>query len=137
MKRNIAVAVAALLLTLPFLQPASAGGWAVVALEKPLTEVAAGSENTIEFKVLAHNNPDTPMQDMETSFLFLHKGTGFFVAAEGEATSDPMVYALTFTLEQAGDWEMRAMIHNYLPDAPLLTTFPTVVASGGVETAGN
>jgi hypothetical protein len=137
MKWKSAVAFVTLLLTLSFVPSVSAGGWAAVALEEPVGEVAVGSETTVEFRVLAHNRVDAPMPGMETTFLFLQKETGFFVAASGEATSDPMVYTVTFTLEQAGDWELRAMIHNYLPDAPLLTTFPTVVATSDVETAGN
>ncbi len=119
-----------------FAPPASAGGWAAVVLETPLEAVVIGEETTIEFQVLTHARPEAAMPGMETDFLFLHEETGFFVAVSGEATADPAVYAITFTLDQAGDWELRSMIRNYA-GRPLLQKFPTLVASAPADTAGS
>lgn len=135
MLRRIVVAVVVLVSLIPFAPSATAGGWAAVAFETPLESVAVGAESTIEYRVLAHANPETPMTSMRVDFLFLHEETGFFVAASGVATADPEVYAIGFTLDQAGDWEMRSIIRNYT-DVPLLQKHPALVASADVDTAG-
>ncbi len=118
-----------------FAPPASAGGWAAVVLETPLEEVVVSEETTVAYRVLAHGRAEAPVTGMHVDFLFLHDETGFFVAVSGEATADPEVYAITFTLDQAGDWELRSMIRNYA-DIPLLQKFPTLVASAPADIAG-
>ncbi|MDQ3657060.1 MAG: hypothetical protein M3457_18555 [Chloroflexota bacterium] len=136
MFRRLAFALISLLMLFPFVPTsATAGGWAAVVLNTPLEEVVMGEETTIEFQVLAHARPEAAMPGMKTDFLFLHKETGFFVAVSGEATADPEVYTITFTLDQAGDWELRSMIHNYA-GRPLLQKFPTLVASAPTDSAG-
>jgi hypothetical protein len=135
MRRFIVILTLIAASIVPLATPASAGGWATVAFVDPLAEVTIGEETTLTFRVLAHGNEATPMTGMETSFLFLHEDTGFFVAAEGVATADPDVYAITFTLDQEGAWDARAMIHNYA-DYPLLTTFPEMTATAPSEVAG-
>jgi hypothetical protein len=134
MRRIVVVSIIVLLSVSSFVPGASAGGWAAVVLTDPLQEVVTGEETTIEFQVQAHARPEAAMPGMETSFLFLHESTGFFVAVDGEATADPETYAITFTLDQPGEWEARAMIHNF-GDIDLLTKFPTVVASGDLDVA--
>ena len=134
-RRIVITAIVLFASCVSFTQPASAGGWATVAFDDPLAEVVIGEETTLTFRVLAHGNEATPMPGMETSFLFLHEDTGFFVAVEGEATSDPEVYEVTFSLDQEGAWDARAMIHNYA-DYPLLTTFPELTAVSAPEVAG-
>jgi len=134
MRRIVISAIVALASLVPLMHSATAGGWAAVALDTPLEQVVIGEETTITFRVLAHANPETPMPGMATSFLFLHEDTGFFVAAEGQATADPERYSVTFTLDQEGAWDARAMIHNYA-DRPLLTSFPDLVAVTAPELA--
>jgi len=119
----------------PFAPSATAGGWAAVVLETPLEEVVVSEETTVAYRVLAHGRAEAPVTGMHVDFLFLHEETGFFVAVSGEATADPEVYAITFTLDQAGDWELRSMIRNYA-DIPLLQKFPTLVASAPADIAG-
>jgi len=136
MFRRLAVALVALLMLVAFVpSSATAGGWAAVVLDTPLEAVVTGEETTIEFQVLAHARPDAAIPRMKTDFLFLHEETGFFVAVSGEATADPEVYAMTFTLDQAGDWELRSMIREYA-GRPLLQKFPTLVASAPTDAAG-
>lgn len=136
MVRRLAVAVIVLLMLIPFASPVTAGGWAAVVLTSPLEEVVVGEESTIEFQVLAHARPEAAMPGMHVDFLFLHEETGFFVAVSGEATADPVVYAISFTLDRPGEWELRSMIRNYA-DIPVLQKFPAVVASAPDTTAGN
>jgi len=137
MFRRLALASIVLLVLIPFVPTsATAGGWAAVVLDTPLEDVVTGEETTIEYQVLAHARPEAAIPGMETDFLFLHEETGFFVAVSGEATADPEVYAITFTLEQAGGWEVRSMIRNYA-GRPLLQKFPTLVASAPADTAGS
>ena len=134
MRRFVVIVTLVLASFVSFTQSASAGGWATVALSTPLETVITGEETTIEFRVLAHGNEATPMTGMETSFLFLHEDTGFFVAVEGVPTADPEVYTVSFLLDQEGSWHARAMIHNYA-GRPLLTTFPELTATAPADVA--
>jgi hypothetical protein len=128
--KRIAIILATLCLALfPSMHQAAAGGWATIAFVVPLESVTIGDETTIEFRVLAHNNPETPMTGMRTSFLLTHKDTGYFVAVDGVATSDPEVYTITFMVAWEGELDLRAMIHNYLPDGPILWTSPDPVTA--------
>ena len=137
MFRRLALASIVLLVLIPFVpMSATAGGWAAVVLDTPLEDVVMGEEKTIGFQVLAHARPEAAIPGMATDFLFLHEETGFFVAVSGEATADPEVYTITFTLDHVGDWELRSMIHNYA-GRPLLQKFPTLVASAPTDTAGS
>lgn len=135
MFRRLAVALIVLFMLSPFVpSPAGAGGWAAVVLEAPFEEMVVSEETTVEYRVLAHGRTEAPVPGMHVDFLFLHQETGFFVAVSGEATADPEVYSIRFTLDQVGDWELRSMIHNY-GDSPLLQKFPTLVASTPTDTA--
>ncbi len=134
MLRKLTFACITLFIMIPFLPAANAGGWAAVVLAEPVEAVVVGEETTIEFQVLAHARPEAAMPGMKTNFLFLHEVTGFFVAVSGEATADPEEYAITFTLDHPGDWELRSMILNYA-GRDLLNKFPTLVAS--TDTAGS
>lgn len=136
MIRKLIVACIALACLGPLAPTISAGGWAAIAFDTPPGEVTIGEETTLTFRVLAHNNPATPVSGMETTFLFDNKGTGYFVAATGEATDDPEVYAITFTLDHPGEWDLRAMIHNYLPDGPILWTAPHSTMAVEPQSAG-
>lgn len=136
MLRKSLIASLALLMLAPFVSTsATAGGWAAVVLNSPLESVVPGEETIIEYQVLAHARPDAAVTGMEVDFLFLHEETGFFVTVSGEATVDPEVYAITFSLDHAGDWEVRSMIRSYA-GRPLLQKFPTLVASAPTDTAG-
>ncbi len=135
MFRKLALVLLVLAAIFPFAPSATAGGWAAVVLETPLEEVVVSEETTVAYRVLAHGRAEAPVTGMHVDFLFLHEETGFFVAVSGEATADPEVYAITFTLDQAGDWELRSMIRNYA-DIPLLQKFPTLVASAPADIAG-
>ncbi len=136
MLRKLIVIAVALVALMPFAPPATAGGWAAVVLETPLEEVVVSEDVTIVYRVLAHNRQEAPVPGMRVDFLFEHVKTGYFVAVSGEATADPEVYAITFTLDQAGEWEPRAMIRNF-GDAPMLTRFPKLMASVETNTAGS
>ncbi len=136
MFRRLAVASILLVMLLPLSpQPATAGGWAAVVLDTPLEAVVIGEETTVGYHVLAHARPEAAIPGMEVDFLFIQEETGFFLAVAGEATADPEVYAVTFTLEHEGDWELRSMIRAYA-GRPLLQKFPTLVASAPTDTAG-
>ena len=135
MLRKVLLGFMVLIAVLPFAPTATAGGWAAVSLVSPLESVTVGEETTIQYKVLAHARPEAPMTGMEVDFLFMHE-FGYFVAASGQATADPAVYEVTFTLEQPGSWELRSMTRNY-GDLPTINKFPTVVASITVDTAGS
>ena len=135
MFRRLTLMLLVLAAIFPFAPSATAGGWAAVVLETPLEEVVVSEETTVAYRVLAHGRAEAPVTGMHVDFLFLHEETGFFVAVSGEATADPEVYAITFTLDQAGDWELRSMIRNYA-DIPLLQKFPTLVASAPADIAG-
>lgn len=113
----------ALIVVLMTAHPVSAGGWAALSLIDPPTTVERNREFTLEFRVLAHNREEAPLEGIETTLLFTHKTTGYFEVAEGVPTDDPLVYEASFILEEGGEWELRAMIHNYLPTGELMWTW--------------
>jgi hypothetical protein len=129
MKRTVLALLVLCFALFPYGHQASAGGWAAIAFVEPLDAVATGDETTAEFRVLAHNRPEAPMPGMRTSFLFTHTETGYFVAVDGKPTCDPEVYTITFMVAWEGEWDLRAMIHNYLPDGPILWTSPALVTA--------
>ena len=135
MLRKVLIGFMVLIAVLPFAPTATAGGWAAVSLVSPLESVTVGEEITIQYKVLAHARPEAPMTGMVVDFLFMHE-FGYFVAASGQATADPEIYEVTFTLEQAGSWELRSMTRNY-GDLPTVNKFPTIVATTSTTASGS
>jgi hypothetical protein len=119
---GVAVALAATI------TPATSGGWAAVSLEEPITQVDTGRETQVWFRVLAHNNPDTPIPRMDTEFELTHKKSGEQFVFHGAPTSDPNVYWVTIRVDTEGAWTWKARILNFGDGGPLTTSLPDFFA---------
>ena len=104
----------ALLLSLAFVIPALAGGWAVITLDELPTDVRAGEPLTIGFTVRQHGI--TLMNGLyPTVTATLSQGDPFVVDAEpGEGSGH---YTATFTFPKEGNW--RWSIQAFTMDQPM------------------
>jgi cytochrome c2 len=116
----------ALLLSLIFVIPAFAGGWAVITLDELPTNISAGEPHTIGFTVLQHGR--TPMTDIApTVTAELSFDEKFVVQAEPEGK--PGHYTAVLTFPKEGNWEWS--IQAFTMDQPMPAL--RVTASGMVS----
>jgi len=96
-----------LLLSVIFVAPAFAGGWAVITLDEFPADVVAGEPLTVGFMVLQHGK--TPMTDLTpTVTAILSKGEQFTVNAEPEGKSGHYTATLVFPKEGNWSWSIQA-----------------------------
>ncbi len=115
----------ALLLSLVFVVPVFAGGWAVITLDGLPTNVRAGEPLTIGFTVLQHGR--TPMDGLyPTVTATLLKDTQFVVDAEPEGK--PGHYVATLTFPKEGDWSWS--IQAFTMDQAMPTLSVVAPAAG-------
>ncbi len=116
----------ALLLTLAFVVPVFAGGWAVITLDSLPTGVVAGEPITVGFTVLQHGI--TPMTGLDpTVTATLLREDQFVVHAE--AQGKPGHYAATLTFPKEGEWQWSVQAFSMDQVMPTLTVAAPVVAS--------
>lgn len=96
--------VPVLLLVAALSRRALAGGWAVVDVADPPTEVVAADEVTIRYPVLAHGRPEAPVSGIESTVTLTHRETRQVVKVEGLATKDPVACTATFRLDRVREW---------------------------------
>lgn len=94
--------LALLLLTLVFVSPVFAGGWAVITLDELPVNATAGEALTVGFTVLQHGK--TPLSGLSPIItVTLPKEEQFTVIAEDEGKTGH--YSATFTFPKEGEWE--------------------------------
>jgi len=104
----------AFLLSLAFVIPALAGGWAVITLDELPTDVVAGESLMIGFTVRQHGI--TPMNGLDpTVTATLPNGDRFVVNAEPD--DGPGHYTATLTFPMEGNWEWS--IQAFSMDQPM------------------
>jgi mono/diheme cytochrome c family protein len=117
----------ALLLSLIFVIPVFAGGWAIISLDELPTGVVAGEPLTIGFSVLQHGQ--TPMTGLTpTITVTLPKDDYFVVNAEPEGK--PGHYTAILNFPKEGDWNWSIQAFTMDQSMPTLS-----VAAPAVKTA--
>lgn len=104
----------ALLVSILFVLPAFAGGWAVITLDEVPTDIVAGEPLTVGFMVLQHGK--TPMVNLDpTVTAALQDGEHFTVNAEPGGR--PGYYTATLIFPREGDWSWS--IQAFTMDQPM------------------
>jgi len=116
----------AIVLSLVFVLPVLAGGWAVITLDELPTGIVAGEPFTVGFTVLQHGK--TPMTGLEPTITAnLYKETEFVVDAEPEGK--PGHYTATLTFPKEGQWRWSIQAFSMDQAMPMLSVVAPSVAS--------
>lgn len=105
MKTKIAGVILSILLTLIFVIPAYAGGWAAVTLDEYPTNVVAGESFEIGFTVLQHGV--TPVKGITPTISGKLTGGKESMSVMAEEKGDPGHYVATLNFPKAGEWAWR------------------------------
>jgi mono/diheme cytochrome c family protein len=116
-----------LLLTLLFVVPVLAGGWAVITLDELPTGVVAGKPLTIGFIVLQHGR--TPMTDIAPT-ITAKSSSGEKFVVNAEPDGKPGHYTATLTFPKDGDWQWSIQAFTMDQPMPVLSVSAPAVASG-------
>lgn len=120
--------VLALILSLIFVVPVFAGGWAVITLDELPTGVVAGQPFTVGFTVLQHGR--TPMTDIQPTITAnLNKETEFVIDAMPQG--EPGHYTATLTFPKEGEWRWSIQAFTMDQLMPMLS----VAAPSGAPVA--
>jgi len=123
----------ALLVTIVFVVPVFAGGWAVITLDKLPSGIVAGEPLTVGFMVRQHGK--TPMADIfPTITVTLSKSESFVVKAEPEGEVGHYVATLTFPKEGNWSWSIQAFTMDQA--MPELNVSAPIAGSVTQSTAG-
>jgi len=115
----------AIVLSLVFVLPVLAGGWAVITLDELPTGIVAGEPFTVGFTVLQHGK--TPMTGLEPTITAnLYKETEFVVDAEPEGK--PGHYTTTLTFPKEGEWRWSIQAFTMDQVMPILSVAAPSVA---------
>lgn len=122
----------ALLLSLIFVVPAYAGGWAVIALDELPSNVVAGEPLKIGFTVLQHGK--TPMSGLTPTITANRdKEAQFVVNAEPEGESGHYTATLNFPKEGEWQWSIQAFAMDQ--PMPTLSVTPALDAAASAPVA--
>jgi hypothetical protein len=108
----------ALLVSLLFIMPVFAGGWAVIALDELPSNVVAGKPLTIGFIVLQHGK--TPMTDLEPTVTAQMSPTEK-IMVDAKPEGEPGHYVATLTFPKEGEWEWSIQAFTMGQVMPTLT----------------
>ena len=118
--------ILALVLSLLFVIPVFAGGWAVITLDELPVDVVAGEPFTVGFTVLQHGQ--TPMMDLHpTITAHLEKESDLVINAESDGK--PGHYVATVTLPKEGEWQWSIQAFAMDQRMPALNVAPASTAS--------
>jgi plastocyanin len=119
MTRRALISLAGAALLLLVSTPAFAGGWAVVHLDEPPTDVRSGTTWRVGFTVLQHDV--TPTSEVDVVVTAVHQETGETVTANATQEGPVGHFVAEMTLPLAGGWKWA------IEPAPFAaTTFETL-----------
>lgn len=122
----------ALLLSLIFVVPAYAGGWAVITLDELPSNVVAGEPLKIGFTVLQHGK--TPMPGLTPTITAnLNKEAEFVVSAEPEGKSGH--YTATLNFPKEGEWQWSIQAFTMDQTMPILNVAPALDVAANAPAA--
>jgi hypothetical protein len=116
----------ALLLSVVFIFPAFAGGWAVITLDELPSGVVASEPLSIGFTVLQHGR--TPMTDLYPT-INAKLSSGETMSVSAEPSGKPGHYAATLIFPKEGSWEWSIQAFTMDQPMPMLN----VAAPGGAS----
>ena len=123
-----------LLLSVIFVVPVFAGGWAVITLDDLPTNAVTGESLTIGFTVRQHGI--TPMNGLyPTVTVSLAGGEQFVVDAE--ADSAPGHYKATLTFPEEGNWDWSIQAFSMDQPMPALTVIASKAPSASQPVSTN
>jgi hypothetical protein len=119
--------ILALLLSLFFVIPVFAGGWAVITLDELPMNIVAGEPFTVGFMVLQHGR--TPMTDLHPTITAnLYKEQELVIDAEPEGK--PGHYMATVTVLKEGEWQWSIQAFTMDQNMPVLNV--AAASSGSI-----
>ena len=131
MKRRTVITSVLILVvaTLGWSRPVSAGGWALVELVVPITDVVARNQVDVDVYLLQHGL--RPFDGASLTLTATHRATGTKISTDSEPIADLAGgYRFKVTFPAAGEWKW------YINQDPFpgMTAFPTLNVSGGLGT---
>jgi plastocyanin len=93
-------------LLLVSVMPATAGGWATIELEKPLTKVVVGEEVVLSIAVRQHGETLTDYDDVRVTAT--HADNERTVTVMAAKTGKTGLYDVPLTFPEAGRWNIEA-----------------------------
>lgn len=116
--------------SLSFISSASAGGWAFVKIDAPLTNATVGETKSIGFMVLLHGA--TPVNAGTPVLTAIQAETGTTITANGVAEGAEGHYIASLVFSEPGRWKLHVEPKPF----PSQTSLPTVtVLAKGAQPA--
>ncbi len=134
MRRRWLIGVAlAMIATLAISSSVSAGGWATVEIDKPVTLGEVGEKLRIEFTLLQHG--DTPTDWTTTYFEATNTNTGETFRVDAQPGTDTGRWGVDITFPTAGTWEWAIKTDELQVEGefPALTVLSDGTAAGNVN----
>jgi hypothetical protein len=127
-----------MLLMLAMSVTASAGGWATVEMEKPVTRVEVDEEMTLDFMLLQHGV--TPTDWTKTYFEATNAETGEMMRVDATPGSETGRWTVDVTFASAGTWNWaikteELMVEGDFPALQVVGDAAVVGTTGGVTPA--
>lgn len=115
------------------LEPARAGGWAVVTLEELPAQVVAGQPFTVQFAVRQHGQRLLP--GLSPTITAMRAATGARVTVQAAETYPKGIYVASMTLPAAGQWRWTIDAFTETYTMPPLTVTAAAATAAGLTTA--
>ena len=122
----------AILMTLLLAVPATAGGWATVALDQVPTELRAGTTHKLGYTILQHGV--TPFSGSK-SVIRARSASGQTLTFPARPEGAPGHYAVDVTFPSAGAWEWEVVPEPFAPQPLGTITVTGAAAASSAPTA--
>jgi hypothetical protein len=123
-RRQLAAVLVAVVALLALTTTATAGGWATVEVDKPVTRVEVDEEMTIEFTLLQHGV--TPTDWTKTYLEATNADTGETLRFDATPLSEVGRWSVNVAFPSAGSWDWSIKTEELMVEG----TFPTLEVVG-------
>jgi hypothetical protein len=130
-KRWFAGTMLAMVLIVALTTSATAGGWATVEVDKPVTRVEVDEEMTIDFMLLQHGV--TPADWTTTYFEATNTSTGDTLRVDATQGTEPGRWTVAVSFPSAGDWTWAIKTDELMVEGE----FPTLSVVGDAAVVSN
>lgn len=137
-RRWFTATVSATILMLAMTTAATAGGWATVEMDKPVTRVEVDEEMTLDFMLLQHGV--TPTDWTKTYFEATNTTTGETMRVDATPGTEVGRWTVDVAFPSAGDWTWaikteELMVEGDFPTLEVVGNAAVVSNTGGVTEA--